>query len=63
MDKDKVPVYKFGATNDVRELWFDSCDFFYTSESELQAKIQQANLGESILTMKKPQYKRTRKDV
>ena len=62
-DEENVPIYKFGATNDVRELWFDSCDYFYRNDKELEAKIQQANLSESILTVKKPQYKRTRKDV
>ena len=59
--KSNIPVYKFGTTNDIRDLWFDNCDDFYKREDELQRKIADAHLGDNaILTKKKTQVKRTR---
>lgn len=59
--KSNIPVYKFGTTNDIRDLWFDNCDDFYKREDELQRKIADAHLGDNaILTTKKTQVKRTR---
>lgn len=59
--KSKLPIYKFGVTNDIRELWFDNCAAFYRREDELQKKIEDAHLGDkAILTTKKTQIKRAR---
>lgn len=59
--KSGVPVFKFGTTNDIRDLWFDNCEDFYKREDELQKKIQDAHLSDNaILTTKRSQIKRTR---
>lgn len=59
--KKNVPIFKFGVTNDIRELWFDNCVSFYRREDELQKRIEDSHLGDSaILTTKRTQIKRAR---
>ena len=38
-----VPIYRFGVTNDIRTLWLNNCDSFYSRSEELQNKITELN--------------------
>ena len=56
-----VPVFKFGATNDIRRLWLDNCEEFYRSGEELERRIVDANLHTGrVSAMDSQQWKRTR---
>lgn len=56
-----VPIYRFGVTNDIRTLWLNNCDSFYSRSEELQNKIKEANLDyDRVLVTERHQFKRAR---